>query len=119
MLTPERDGDETRYRLLETLREYGLARLRRDGVEDEVRQAHAAYHLDLAARAGVVLGTPDVTPWMARLAAVYDELRQALGWSLAHDPRAITLRAAPALRELWFRRGDAREAAGGRPDAGG
>lgn len=111
MLSPERDGDETRYRLLETLREYGLARLRRGGVEDEVRQAHAVYHLDLAARAGAVLGTPDVTPWMARLAAAYAELRQALGWSLVHQPRAVTLRAAPALRDLWFRRGDQSEAA--------
>ncbi|MCU0478056.1 MAG: winged helix-turn-helix domain-containing protein [Chloroflexi bacterium] len=111
MLTVERDGGETSYRLLETLREYGLARLRRDGTEDKVRQAHAAYHLDLAARAGAVLGTPGVASWMARLEAVYAELRQALGWSLAHEPRAITLRAAPALRELWFRRGDQREAA--------
>lgn len=110
MLTVERDGGDTRYRLLETLREYGLARLRRGGVEDEVRQVHAVYHLDLAARAGAVLGTPDVAPWMTRLAAVYAELRQALGWSLAHEPRAVTLRAAPALRELWFRRGDQREA---------
>jgi predicted ATPase/DNA-binding SARP family transcriptional activator len=111
MLTPERDGDETRYRLLETLREYGLARLRRGGVEDEARRVHAEYHLALAARAGAVLGTPDVTSWMARLAAVYAELRQALAWSLVHQPRAVTLRAAPALRELWFRRGDQREAA--------
>jgi predicted ATPase/DNA-binding SARP family transcriptional activator len=111
ILTPERDGDETRYRLLETLREYGLARLRRGGVEDEVRQVHALYHLDLAARAGAVLGTPDVTPWMARVAAAYAELRQALAWSLVHQPRAVSLRAAPALRELWFRRGDQREAA--------
>ena len=111
MLSPERDGDETRYRLLETLREYGLACLRRGGVEDDVRRVHAEYHLDLAARAGAVLGTPDVMPWMARLAAVYAELRQALGWSLVHQPRAVTLRAAPALRELWSRRGDQREAA--------
>lgn len=110
MLTPERDGDATRYRLLETLRAYGLARLRRRGVEDEVRLAHAEYHLDLAARAGAVLGTPDIAPWMVRLALGYDELRQALGWSLAHQDRAVTLLAAPALRELWFRRGDGREA---------
>ena len=110
MLTPERDGDETRYRLLETLREYGLARLRRHGLEDEVRQAHTEYHLDLAARAGAALGTPDVAPWMARLALAYTELCQALVWSLAHQPRALTLRAAPALGELWLRRGNGREA---------
>lgn len=111
MLNAECTGDETRYRLLETMREYGLARLRRDGVEDEVRQVHAAYHLDMAAQAGEVLGTAEVAPWMARLAAEYAELREALAWSLVHQPRAVALRAAPALRELWFRRGDGREGA--------
>jgi predicted ATPase/DNA-binding SARP family transcriptional activator len=110
MLTPERSGDETRYRLLETLREYGLARLRRLGIEDAVRQAHAEHYLEMAARAGAVLGTPQIAPWMARLSLDYAELRQALGWSLAHHDRAVTLRASPALRELWLRRGDAREA---------
>jgi tetratricopeptide (TPR) repeat protein len=111
MLNVERDRGRTTYRLLETLREYGLARLRRLGIEDEVRRAHARHYLDLAARAGEFLGTPDVAPWMTRLAVDYAELRQALGWSLAREPRATTLRAAPALRELWYRRGDGREAA--------
>jgi predicted ATPase len=110
MLTPERHGDETRYRLLETLREYGLAHLRGLGVEDDVRQAHAEHYLQRAVRAGAVVGTPDIAPWMARLSMDYAELRQALGWSLAHHERAVTLRASPALRELWLRRGDAREA---------
>lgn len=110
MLTVDRAGDTTRYRLLETLREYGLARLRRRGVEDEARQAHAEHYLDIATRAGASVGRPDVGPWIARLAADYAELRQAIAWSLAHQARAVTLRAAPALREFWFRRGDAREA---------
>jgi non-specific serine/threonine protein kinase len=110
ILTAQRDGDETRYRLLETLREYGLARLRRDGLENKVRQAHAEHYLDLAARAGAAIGTPEIAPWMARLSVAYAEVRQALTWSLAHQTRAMTLRAAPALRELWFRRGDVREA---------
>jgi DNA-binding transcriptional ArsR family regulator len=45
MLTIERDGDQTLYRLLDTLREFGLARLRRDG-RGRVRRVHAEYHLD-------------------------------------------------------------------------
>lgn len=110
MLTLEREGEQTRYRLLETLREYGAARLRKRGGEDGARRAHAEYHLDLAGRAGAVLGTPDFAPWLPRLAQTYDELRQALEWSLAHQDRAVTLRAAPALREFWIQRGDAREA---------
>ena len=110
MLTPERNGDETSFRMLETLREYGLARLRRLGVESEVRRAHAEHYLQAATRAGAVLGTPAIAPWMTRLSLDYAELRQALAWSLTHQARAVTLRASPALRELWFRRGDAREA---------
>ena len=111
LLTPESDGGETRYRLLESLREYGAARLRKRGAEDEARRAHAEYHLDLAAQAGVVVGTPDFAPWVGRLAPSHAELRQALAWSLEHEGREVTLRAVPALREFWFRRGDAREAA--------
>ena len=110
MLTTEREDEQTRYRLLETLREYGVARLQERNLEDEVRRAHTEYHLDLAARAGDALGTPDFAPWMPRLTQCYAELRRALEWSIQHQPAAVTLRAAPALREFWYRRGDAREA---------
>ena len=58
MLAVERDGARTTYRLLETLREYSLARLRRRGVEDDVRLAHARHYLGLAEKAGAALGTP-------------------------------------------------------------
>ena len=111
LLTPERDGVETRYRLLETLRDYGASRLREHGGEEDARRAHADYHLDLAAQAGAALGHPDFARWMERLALSYTELRQALAWSLQHQPRDVTLRAAPALREFWYRRGWAGEAA--------
>jgi predicted ATPase/DNA-binding SARP family transcriptional activator len=110
LLTPERDGVEKRYRLVETLREYGIARLRERGGEADARRAHADYHLGLAAEAGASVGTPAFTPWAERFALSYAELRQALVWSLANQDRAVTLRAAPALRELWYRRGWAREA---------
>lgn len=115
MLTTDREDDRTRYRLLETLREYGTARLRARAGEDDARRAHADYHLDLAVRASADVVTPDFVPWMDRLSQSYGELRQALGWSLEHHPRAVTLRAAPALREFWYRRGDSREAGDGRP----
>ena len=115
MLTPERNGDATRYRLLETLREYGLAHLRRLGIEDDVRQAHAEHYLQMTDRAGAVLGTPAIAPWMSRLSQDYAELRQALAWSLEHEARAVTLRASPALRELWFRRGTHARPDGGPP----
>ena len=111
LLATERDGEETHYRLLETLREYAAARLREHRGEDDAQRAHADYHLGLAEKAGAVVGTPEFAPWMRPLSRNYAELRQALAWSLAHQDRAVTLRAAPALRERWYRRADAREAA--------
>lgn len=110
LLTAVRDDAETRYRLLESLREYAAAHLRERGGEHDARLAHAVHYLDLAAQAGAVLGTPDFAQWMPRLASSYVELRQALGWSLEHEDPALTLRALAALREFWYRRGDALEA---------
>ncbi len=58
LLTIEREGERTRYRVLETVREYGLTRLRARGSEEDARRAHADYHLDLVEQAGFTLGTP-------------------------------------------------------------
>jgi non-specific serine/threonine protein kinase len=110
VLTAERDGEHTRYRLLETIREYGATRLRSRGTEDDARRVHADYHLSLVALAGSVVGRPEFACWVDRLGRSYGEVRQALGWSLVHEDRALTLRAAPALREFWYRHADPREA---------
>ncbi|HZD86712.1 MAG TPA: BTAD domain-containing putative transcriptional regulator, partial [Gaiellaceae bacterium] len=110
LLTAVRDDAETRYRLLESLREYAATHLRERGSEHAARQAHTAHYLDLAAQAGTVLGTPDFAQWMPRLTSSYVELRQAVAWSLEHEDPAATLRAMAALREFWYRRGDALEA---------
>ena len=111
LLAPEQDGEETRYRLLETMREYAAARLRDRGAENDARRAHADYYLGLAEQAGTVVGTPEFALWMPPLTRSYAELRQALAWSLEHQDRSVTLGAAPALRELWHRSADTREAA--------
>lgn len=111
MLAPVRVGDQTRYRMLETVREFGAIRLHRRGTEGATRRAHADHFIDLAAAAGTGPGTPAFAAWMDRFDEREADLRQALAWSLAHEPRAVTLGAAPALCETWYRRGDAREAA--------
>jgi predicted ATPase/DNA-binding SARP family transcriptional activator len=110
MVTTDRIADGTRYRLLETLRDYGLARLREQGLEDDVRQAHADYHLGLTEAADATLGTPAFAQWTERLTSCWADVRSALEWSLEQEPRAWALRAAPALTERWVRRGEAREA---------
>lgn len=103
-------GSAGRYRLLETLREYGRRRLTDSGQFDVVRNAHAGYFLDLVESADDQIGRPGFAEWMRRIQESYDDIQQALDWSLDHDPPTVALRAAPVLQHYWYRTGDGREA---------
>jgi predicted ATPase/DNA-binding SARP family transcriptional activator/predicted negative regulator of RcsB-dependent stress response len=97
-----------RFRLLETLREFGLRRLTDAGNMDAVRSAHAAYFLRFLAGAEDSIGEPGFTSWIGQIEGCYDDVQQALEWSL--DQGAEALAVAPVLQHYWYRIGDAREA---------
>src|SRR5262249_3443162 len=77
-------GGEMRFRLLETLREYGAEQL---AVEErtDVRHRHLAYHLALAERAEGELHGPEYAAWLDSLEDEHDNMRAALAWSLEND----------------------------------
>ncbi|MFD0275773.1 ATP-binding protein [Kitasatospora sp. NPDC127111] len=97
-VTPSPGG--TRYRALETLRQYGTDRLTEAGELDDTR----ARHLDwcLAQSADLAGERAD---WRARFDRVADELRAALAWA-EHRPerRAGAYRLARGMAELAFTR---------------
>jgi predicted ATPase/DNA-binding CsgD family transcriptional regulator len=95
------DG-ESRYGLLETLREYGLERLSDAGEESSVRDAHAHYFLTLAEEAeSAFFGGPAQRKWLMRLEAERHNLNAALPWALVHDP-LTALRLATAAGSFWY-----------------
>jgi len=69
-----------RYRLLETLREYGQERLVVTGEAEVTRGRHADYFLMLAEQVEFRPWGYDQTAWLDRLAMEHDNLRAALGW---------------------------------------
>jgi len=88
-------GKETRYRMLETIRQYALHRLVQRGETDRLRAAHLAFFLDLALQAERPLFGPDMLRWLRRLDREIAELRAALDWGLDADPeRAVRLTVA-------------------------
>ncbi len=89
----------TRYRLLETLREYGQRRLDR-AEADRMRRAHAEYFRTVAERAAPQLRGPRQEPWLRRLESDADNLREALRWSFPHHP-TTAVRLAVALADYW------------------
>jgi len=105
VMTEARDGD-VRYRMLETIREYGRARLLTAAEEPEVRERHLRWHVGLAEDAEAKLQGPDQTIWLDRLEQGLDDLRAALDWALAGSPDGESgLRLAGALHRFWTRRG--------------
>jgi predicted ATPase len=94
----------TRYRLLETVRQYGRERLKES--EDEVEQRHAGFFVGLAEEAEGELSGSDQARWLTLLQSEHDNLRAALSWSLG-EKRNIELgvRLAAALWLFWFARG--------------
>jgi hypothetical protein len=78
LVLAEESGGELRYRMLETVREYALEKLRERGEEEAARAAHLACFLCLAEEVGPDLRGPDPGAALTQLEAERDNLRAAL-----------------------------------------
>jgi predicted ATPase/DNA-binding CsgD family transcriptional regulator len=94
-----------RFRLLETLRQYGAERLTQRGETDVIRARHATHYLALVEQAAPALRGADQGWWLARLAADADNLRTALRWLAGQGELAPAYRLAGALWRFWAVRG--------------
>jgi len=94
----------TRYRLLETLRQYGADRLEEAGETATLRQRHADHFLDFAERSESDLRTPSQNESIRQLDLEHDNLRAALAWS-RDENRLLGLRLGIALTNFWQMRG--------------
>ena len=93
-----REGQGTaRYRLLDTIRELGLAKLRGRGNERALRRRHRAYYAALAARQEAF--GPRRAEWIAALDADHENLRAALEFSLSEPGEAAA--GAEIACDLW------------------
>ena len=99
------DGLSPRYRMLETVRAYGLERLAEAGEEAAVRDAFAAYYLDLAETADPGLRAAGQGRWLRELTAEQDNLHAALRWTIARQQADTALRFVRALGWYWMLRG--------------
>jgi predicted ATPase len=71
-------GEQVRYRMLETLREYGIEQLAERAEVDAVRLVHARYFAQLVAMAEQRLTGADQLPWLRRLEDERDNVLAAL-----------------------------------------
>jgi tetratricopeptide (TPR) repeat protein len=97
--------DDSRFGMLETMREYGLECLATAGEAATVRDRHVAWCLALAERAEPELTGPDQQRWYGRLEIELDNLRAALGWAIERRDAETAMRLAASLERFWTSRG--------------
>ncbi|HZC93673.1 MAG TPA: LuxR family transcriptional regulator [Mycobacterium sp.] len=98
----------TRYRLLETVRQYAQEKLGESGEADAVRSCHRDYYTSLAAAADAPAGS-DYEQRLDQAEMEIDNLRAAFGWSRENSDIEPALALASSLQPLWLARGRTRE----------
>ncbi len=108
LVVAENTSGRTRYRLLETVRQYALEKLAESGEADNVRSLHRDHYTALAA----LLDAPARADYEQRVEHTEEEmdnLRAAFVWSLEAGDVGRSLELATSLQPVWFTRGRIRE----------
>lgn len=98
------DGD-VRFMLLETIREFALQRLIASDEWAAIRRRHAVFFVSFVERIGPELEGLGQSRWLKAMEQEYDNIREALRWSLQDGDPEIALRLAGMLCVFWNARG--------------
>ena len=99
----------TRYRMLETIRQFARARLEASGEASGVLRRHAEHYLHVVERAAQDFSGTNQVRIAALLELEHDNLRAALQWCIARRDAELGLRVGAALARFWLIRGHNRE----------
>src|SRR5579859_496612 len=108
----EQPDGEPSFRMLATLREFGLERLIEAGETTAARLRHASYYLELAEASALELAGAQQARWLTLLEHEHDNFRSALRWTLTAGHTALGTRLAAALWRFWEIRGHLSEGRG-------
>jgi predicted ATPase len=109
LVCAEPRGDEPRFRLLATVREYALQRLRETGDWTQVHDRHAAHFLALAEPAEAELHGQGQLAWLDRLEVRHDNLAAALSWLTETGKPGEAVHTMWATWRFWWLHGHAGE----------
>jgi predicted ATPase/DNA-binding CsgD family transcriptional regulator len=98
-------GDEPRFTMLETIREFGLEQLAASGDQLATEHRHSAHFLELGIQAREMIYGPEQGHWLARLAAEHDNVRSVLARAIECRDANTALGLAVTLWGFWAQRG--------------
>jgi predicted ATPase len=105
LVVAEDYGLDTRYRLLETIRQYGEERLDEHGETAALRVRHAQYYADLTARLGDLHFGPDQVEVITRLAAEQENILRAMATAVDIEDVDLAFRILLGIPSLGVQGG--------------
>ncbi|HEU4758573.1 MAG TPA: tetratricopeptide repeat protein [Dehalococcoidia bacterium] len=105
LVVVEEQGGDTRYRFLETVRQYGAEKLAEAGEAGAVRGRHGDWFLGLVERAQPQMEGVGQVEWLDRLEMEQENLREALQWSTEGGDAELGLRLSAGMLDFWVYRG--------------
>ena len=110
LVLPEEDGEGTRYRMLETIRDYARLKLIESGEVDGASSRHCNYYFATAKQGRNGMRGPEQAKWIAHLETDLDNMRAAIAYSIGGrgDP-VIAVKIEVALQAFRLYRGYASE----------
>ncbi len=101
LVVADDSASRTRYRLLETVRQYALEKLGESGEADAIRTHHRDYYTAMAAMLDAPAGI-DYERRLEQAETEIDNLRAAFTWSRENSDIELALALASSLQPLWF-----------------
>jgi predicted ATPase/serine/threonine protein kinase len=101
----EQAKNEKRFKMFETIREFGHEQLLTSGELELLQRGHALFFLELVERAEPLLTGPEQVVWLERMESEHHNLRAALRWAKTSKEKEIGLRLAATMWRFWEVRG--------------
>jgi predicted ATPase/DNA-binding NarL/FixJ family response regulator len=102
LVVADHSSDGTRFRLLETIRQYAAQKITDQGDEEVCKDSHLAYFVHWAEKMAPTLEGQNNLKELEEYENEYDNLRAALEWSSSHENKAKAgLQLATACGRFW------------------
>lgn len=105
LLKREEGGDEPRFFMLETIREYAVEIFSKDDEAGTLHRSHFDYFIKFAKQARSFLEKSEQGIWLNRLESEHDDLRAAILWAKENRLTMQGAQLADALSLFWLMRG--------------
>ncbi|HXD09654.1 MAG TPA: DUF4062 domain-containing protein, partial [Anaerolineales bacterium] len=101
LLQSQEEDGQTRFGMLETLREYAHERLTASGEIVQIRRQHALYYFDFAKKVEPLTRSRERILWTRRMRQDFDNIRALLEWSCTTGEN-IKIAQQLAITLAWF-----------------